>query len=180
MHGHLIISYNVFYSTTEEIDMDPLREIGYESEPGRTFRIDLENNQSNNQVDALLYGMQQTIPKFETVASRCSKIMLQLDTDKQTFFNDNLRIYSYYMAYLSRTLYHFVYAYKNQADAALLVKNLDMAYASAIQAKNILNEGQHGIFNTWYSNAEDMVRTFQIDSLIEKIALLKQQALDRK
>ena len=172
--------YNVFYSTTEEVNMNPLRDIGYESEPGRTFRIDLEHNQSNNQVDALLHGMQQTIPKFEAVASRCSKIMLQLDKDRQTFFNDNLRIYSYYMAYLSQTLYHFVAAYKNQATKDILIKNLDLAYTSANQAKSILLEGQHGIFSTWYSDAEDMVRTFQLDSLIEKIELLKQQALDRK
>jgi hypothetical protein len=169
--------YNVFYSTTEEVNMNPLRDIGYESEPGRTFRIDFEHNQSSNQVDALLFGMQQTIPKFEAVASRCSKMILQLDKDKQTFFNDNLRIYSYYMTHLSRTLYHFVAAYKNQATKDVLIKNLDLASLNANQAKNILLEGQHGIFSTWYSDAEDMARTFQLDSLIEKIELLKQQAI---
>jgi len=172
--------YNVFYSTTEEINMNPLREIGYESEPGRTFRIDPEHNQSNNQVDALLSGMEKTILKFDAVSSRCSKIMLQLDKDKRTFFNDNLRIYSYYMANLSRTLYHFVSAYKNQAKKDVLIKNLDLSYSNAMQAKSILNEGQHGIFSTWYSDAEDMTRTFQLDSLIKNINTLKQKAIEIK
>jgi hypothetical protein len=158
--------------------MNPLHEIGYESVPGRTFRIDNEFNKSQNQVDAILYGMENTIPKFESVATRCSEMMEQLDEDKQTFFNDNLRIYSYYMACLSKTLYHFVYAYKNQARKDILVKNLDLAYVNATQAKNILLEGQHGIFLTWYSNADPLTRTFQLDSLIEKIAILKQQALN--
>ena len=31
---------------------------------------------------------------------------------------------------------------------------------------NILCEGQHGIFSTWYSNADPLERTFQIDYLL--------------
>ena len=90
------------------------------SVPGRTYRIDFEHNQSENQVDAILYGMKKTIPKFESVAERCSEMMSQLDEDKQTFFNDNLRMYSYYMTHLSKTLYHYVYAYKYQRDEDVL------------------------------------------------------------
>ena len=104
--------HQAFYDSEEEINMNPLQKIGYESVPGRTFRIDIEYNQSENQVDAILYGMEKTIPKFEMVAARCSEMMLQLDADKQTFFNDNLRLYSYYMTHLSKTLYHYVLAYK--------------------------------------------------------------------
>jgi hypothetical protein len=156
--------------------MNPLHKIGYESVPGRTFRIDLEYNKSKNQVDALLHGMNLAIPKFESVAARSTEIMFQLNVDKQTFFNDNLRIYSYYMTHLSKTLYHFVDAYKNQAKQDALIKNLELAHTNAIQAKKYLYEGQHGIFSTWYSNAEPLTRTFQLDSLIEKIAVLKQHA----
>jgi hypothetical protein len=170
--------YSVFYSSGESLNMNPLHEIGYESVPGRTFRIDNEFNKSQNQIDAILYGMEKTIPRFESVATRCSEMMLQLNEDKQTFFNDNLRIYSYYMTYLSKTLYHFVYAYKIQAQKDILIKNLEMAYADALQAKKYLYEGQHGIFSTWYSNADPLTRTFQLDSLIEKIAILKQQAFN--
>ncbi len=85
--------FEAFYFSENHINMNPLYKIGYESVPGRTYRIDFEHNKSKNQVDALLYGMEKTIPKFEVVAERCSQMMPQLDEDKQTFFNDNLRIY---------------------------------------------------------------------------------------
>jgi len=168
-----------FYSTGDTINMNPLHKIGYERVPGRTFRIDFDYNHSTNQVDAILYGMKKTIPKFESVADRCSKMMPRLDSDKQTFFNDNLRLYSYYMTYISKTLYHYVLAYKNQKDKDALVKNLDLAYKDAATAKKYLYEGQHGIFSTWYSKAEPLTRTFQIDSLMNKIRLLKKEAIDK-
>jgi hypothetical protein len=169
--------YNDFYSSGKKLNMNPLHEIGYESIPGRTFRIDCEFNKAENQVDAILNGMEQTIPKFESVAARCTEMKLKLDADKQPFFNDNLRLYSYYMAHLSKTLYHYVYAYKNQAKKDVLIKNLEQAHDEAVRAKNYLNEGQHDIFSTWYSNAEPLTRTFQIDSLINNITILKKQAL---
>lgn len=169
--------YEVYYSSDVELNMNPLHKIGYESVPGRTFRIDFEHNQSTNQVDAMLYGMKKTIPKFEAVAAACSKIMFRLDEDKQPFFNDNLRLYSYYMTHLSRTLYHYVYAYKNQATKDVLIRNLDLAYMEAIRAQQYLIDGQHGIFSTWYSNADPLSRTFQIDALLNKIAVLKDQAV---
>jgi hypothetical protein len=172
--------YSVFYSSGESLNMNPLKEIGYESVPGRTFRIDNEFNKSNNQVDAILYGMQKTIPRFELVAERCSKMKDQLDIGKRTFFNDNLRIFSYYMTHLSKTLYHYVYAYKNQGEKDVLIKNLGLAHDEAVLAKEYLKEGEHGIFSTWYSNAEDMTRTFQLDSLIKNISTLKQMAIDIK
>jgi hypothetical protein len=172
--------FNVFYSSGDPLNMNPLKEIGYESVPGRTFRIDNKFNKSQNQVDAILYGMEKTIPLFESVATSCSKIKDQLDPSKMTFFNDNLRIYSYYMTHLSKTLYHYVYAYKHQGEKAVLVKNLEYAHDEAVLAKEYLHEAEHGIFATWYSNAEDMTRTFQIDSLIGNITLLKQKAFNLK
>ncbi|HEC41564.1 MAG TPA: hypothetical protein ENI20_01875 [Bacteroides sp.] len=172
--------YDKFYAAESMPDLNPLHKIGYESIPGRTFRIDIEYNNAENQVDAMLNGMQKTIPKFESVAVKCSEMMLKLDTDKQTFFNDNLRVFSYYMTHLSKTLYHYIYAYKYQADRETLIRNLDLAYAEAIRAEQYLFEAQHGIFSTWYSNADPLSRTFQIDTLKSNIILLKQQALERK
>ncbi len=165
--------FEAFYFSENHIQMNPLYKIGYESVPGRTYRIDFEHNQSENQVDAILYGMGKTIPKFESVALRCSEMMLKLDTDKQTFFNDNLRVYSFYMTHLSKALYHYVYAYKYQRDEDILMENLDLAYAEVITAKQYLYEAQHGIFSTWYSNADPLERTFQLDYLLTKITLLK-------
>jgi hypothetical protein len=169
--------YEVFYDSDK--GMNPLRKIGYESVPGRTFRIDLAHNQSTNQVDALLYGMQKTIPKFESVAARCSEMMYCLQGEKQPFFNDNLRLYSYYMTHLSKALYHYVLAYKCQKDRDTLVTNLQLAKNEAIRARQYLFEGEHGIFSSWYSDAEPLKRTFQIDALVNRIELLKDQAIKK-
>jgi len=168
--------YDLFFSSGEEINMNPLHKIGYESVPGRTFRIDFEHNQSKNQVDALLNGMQKTIPKFEMVAAGCSEMILKLDDESQTFFNDNLRIYSYYMAHLSKALYHYVYAYKHQPDKEILIKHLNLAYNEASRAQNYLFEAQHGVFSTWYTNADPLTRTFQIDTLKSNLLFLKEKA----
>lgn len=169
--------YDEFFVSGDEVNMNPLHEIGYESVPGRTFRIDLKYNHAENQVDALLNGMQETIPRFERVAARCSEVINKLDEERQTFFNDNLRIFSYYMLHLSRTLYHYVKAYKYQEDKEILIMNLDQASREARLAQQYLFEAEHGVFSTWYSRAEPLKRTFQIDSLLNKISTLREHAL---
>jgi hypothetical protein len=171
--------YRVFYNAPSRPNLNPLREIGYERTPGRTFRIELEHNQAENQVDAILSGMEKTIPRFASVAARCSEMMPKLDPERETFFNDNLRVFSYYMTHLSKTLYHYVYAYKHQANKETLIKHLDLAYKEAVRAKHALYEAQHGIFSTWYSDADPLTRTFQIDSLSSRILQLKEQAQRR-
>ena len=154
--------------------MNPLYKIGYESVPGRTYRINFAHNQSENQVDAILHGMEKTIPKFESVARRCSEMMPKLNADKQVFFNDNLSVYAYYMTHLSKALYHYVYAYKYQREEEILIENLDLAYTEIENAIQSLEEAQHGIFSTWYSNADPLERTFQLNYLLDKITLLKE------
>ena len=124
--------------------------------------------------------MQHTIPRFEKVATRCSEMMLALDDDKQVFFNDNLRVFSYYMAHLSKSLYHYLYAYKHQADRGLLIRHLNLAHTEAVRAQQYLHEAQHGVFSTWYLNADPLKRTFQIGTLQENILRLKHQALTAK
>ncbi len=168
-----------FYASKAPINMNPLHKIGYETVPGRTFRIDLDHNQAANQVDAMLSGMEKTIPRFASVAARCSGMMPKLAPERQTFFNDNLRVFSVYMTHLSKTLYHYVYAYKLQADKETLIKHLELAYSEAAQAKHALFEAQHGLFSTWYSDADPLTRTFQIDTLLSRISGLKEQALRR-
>ncbi|MBA7530594.1 hypothetical protein ES705_22803 [subsurface metagenome] len=51
--------FDEFYTSGDEINMNPLHKIGYESVPGRTFRIDFKYNHAENQVDALLNGITQ-------------------------------------------------------------------------------------------------------------------------
>jgi len=168
--------YEEFFGSEDEINMNPLRKIGYESIPGRTYRIDLEYNNAENQVDALLNGMEKTIPEFEAIAAKCDEMISKLEDDKQVFFNDNIRIYSHYMAHLSRSLKYYVYAYKHQNDREIILDNLTQASEEATRAQQYLFEGQHGVFSNWYSNAEDMTRTFQLDSLLRDIEILKKKA----
>ena len=167
--------FEEFLTSPDSINMNPLHKIGYESVPGRTFRIDLEYNQADNHVDALINGMKATIPKFETLAGKCDKMMQKLDGEKQVFFNDNLRIYTYYMEHISKSLYYYVLAYKYQSDKAKLTENLKLSYQEVSTAQQYLFEGQHGIFSTWYENAEPMKRTFQLDSLKRNISTLLEQ-----
>lgn len=49
--------YDKFSTLVSEPDLNQLHKIGYESNPGRTFRIDLEYNNADNQVDAMLNGI---------------------------------------------------------------------------------------------------------------------------
>ena len=106
--------------------------------------------------------------------------MLELEDDKKTFFNDNLRLYAYYMTHLSKTLYHYIYAYKHQNDKQVLIKNLDLAYIEISRAQQYLLEGQHGVFSSWYSNADPLKRTFQIDRLKGYLTTLKEQASEKE
>ena len=171
--------FDGFFAPGEAVDMNPLHKIGYESVPGRTFRIDLEQNHSANQVDALLHGMKQSIPRFESVATRSSEMMPQLEENRQTFFNDNLRLYAYYMTHLSKALYHYVLAYKEQKDPETLLKHLDLAQEEVLRARDTLMEGEHGLFSTWYTQADPLTRTFQINSLLQDIEGLKERALEQ-
>ena len=161
-----------FY-TDSTINLSPLKEVGYEHIPGRSFRIDLKDNDAENQVDAMLKGMQLTIPRFETVAARCSEMMLKLDPDKQIFFDDNLRLYSYYMTHLNKSLYYFLFAYKNQKDKNILIRNLNLAESEIAHAQQYLLEGEHGIFSQWYT------QSFPLTKIKKSLLALKEEALKR-
>ena len=126
----------------------------YERVPGRVFRIVPGDNGAETQVDALLMGMETSAGKFAEVTERAEKLMPKLEKCYQQFFYDNLLAYSSFMEHLSRTLYHFTYAYKYQADKTVLVDNLQKAYDEMLQAKEALYLTQHGAFEQWYKTDE--------------------------
>jgi hypothetical protein len=121
---------------------NPLYEIGFERVPGRSFRID-----GNNQVDSLLAGTAKTAERFADVARRCEEMMPQLPERNRRFFRDNLLAYSQYMEALNRSLYHYVWAYKTPAERN---EHLDRAIAQLEQARDALYATQEGVFATWY------------------------------
>lgn len=122
---------------------NPLYDIGFERVPGRSFRID-----GDNQVDSLLMGMEKTIDRFAKVSRRCESLLERLPKQNQRFFRDNLVAPCRYMEALSRSLYHFVSAYKESDKRA---ENLDSSIEQLEKARDILYATQEGVFSTWYA-----------------------------
>jgi hypothetical protein len=145
--------------------------------PGRTFRIDLQDLGAANQIDALIAGMQRTIPRFQAVAERCTEMRSRLEPDRQVFFNDNLRVYSYTMASLSRALLEFLSAYRSQSNRVALLEHLDRAEQAVDLARQYLQEAEHGVFAAWYRDAEPMSRTVQLNSWKSTLRALRLNAL---
>ena len=150
---------------------NPLKDIGFERVPGRTFRIEPADNGTDNQVDAMLAGMDATIPRFEAVAERCAKMQDQLPEDRRMFFDANLRAYADYMAHLSRSLRHFVYAYKHQQQKETMLAELHKSYTEMEAARKSLFRTQAGVFEAWY----DGDKRFGFESLLRSIKRLEDQ-----
>ena len=153
---------------------EPLRDIGFERMPGRSFRITPADNESTNTVDAILFGTKGAAERFEQVADRCDELILRLPEEYRHFFNDNLRGYARFMAGLSRSVHDFVYAYKHQADRSVAVASLQSSLAAMQSARQALLQTQHGVFERWYEGDAnngmfDMPHTLNlIETIIER------------
>lgn len=147
----------------------------HERVPGRVFRIVPEDNGVETQVDALLVGMEASAGKFAKVTERAEKLMPKLEKRYQHFFYDNLVAYSSFMEHLSKTLYHFTYAYKHQTDKAVLVENLQKAYDEMVQAQKAIYLTQHGPFKQWYKTDEK----FDIATVLDVIQSKLEEAKNR-
>ena len=154
-HSQVIKQINNTWNTFK---VNPFTEIGYESVPGRTFRIE-----GRNPVDSVLAGMSREMKAFANVAQRCEQLQSQLPTGSQTFFYDHLSAYAHYMEKLSTAVYHYVYAYKNKDDDRY--GHLKTSYEAMKAAKQALINSQHGIFSTWYATDDK----FEMDARIENI-----------
>jgi len=147
----------------------------YERVPGRVFRIVPEDNGVETQVDALLVGMETSAGKFAKVTERAEQLMPKLEKRYQRFFYNNLLAYSTFMEHLSKTLYHFTYAYKYQADKPVLVENLQIAYNEMTRAKEAIYLTQHGPFEQWYKTDEK----FDIATVLKVIQSKLEEAKNR-
>ncbi len=141
---------------------NPLTDIGYESIPGRSFRIE-----GSNQVDSIIAGTAREMVAFADVASRCDAIINQIPAAQRTFFYDNLSAYAHYMSHVSACLHYFALAYKSKTNR---YDNLELSLAEMRAAKKALTDSQHDIFSTWYASDDK----FAMDAKIQMI----QQRLD--
>lgn len=148
----------------------------FERVPGRVFRIVPEDNEVETQVGAILVGMEATAKKFGDVTKRAEALMPQLESRYQQFFYDNFLAYATFMTHLSHTLYHYTYAYKHQADKAVLVENLEKAYTEMQSAQAALYKTQHGAFEAWYSTDSK----FDIPTVLNTIKVTLDKARDKK
>ena len=144
--------------TWNTFKVNPFTEIGYESVPGRTFRIE-----GRNPVDSVLAGMSREMVAFGDVARRCEALQSQIPSAKAQFFYDHLSAYAHYMEQLSTAVYHYVYAYKNKDDDRY--GHLKTAYEAMKAAKAALTASEHGVFDHWYDTDDK----FEMDARIEAI-----------
>lgn len=124
---------------------NPLYDIGFERVQGRSFRID-----GDNQVDSLIAGMEMAAVRFAEVSHRCQSLLKKLPKQKRRFFRDNLAAPCLYMEELSRSLYHFVSAYKEK-EASMRIENIDKAILHLEKARDALYSTQEGVFSSWYT-----------------------------
>ncbi len=154
-------------SRFKDYSPNPLQDIVNERVEGRTFNI-----AGNNQVDSILAGMTRTVPKFRSVAQKCTEIIYKLPKEYRPFFNDNLRTQAYFMANMSEALKSLVLAYKVQSNTEECIMELDQTAYYLKEAKKYLDESQHGVFKTWYKNEHKGV--FRIERLINSVQKTKE------
>ena len=150
----------MIYNTWNTYKDNPLTEIGFESVPGRTFRIE-----GPSQVDAMLEGLPKEAAAFAKVAGDCDAMMANVADGQQTFFYDHLAAYAHYMAHLSKATYHFVHAYKYDADR---YTDLSTALDEMKAAQGSLLESEHDVFDRWYDTDDK----FEMNNRIEMIRVL--------
>ena len=141
---------------------NPLTEIGFERVPGRTFRIN-----GDNQVDSIISGMEKSIVKFSNARGNAEKMSELIDKDKRLFFYDNLEMPCLFMEALSKSLLNFVIAYKyNEQDKKK--EHLFISIKELERAKEALYRTQHGVFNDWYYGDKENGK-FNIEKHIEML-----------
>lgn len=148
---------------------NPLKDFSSERMNGRTFRIE-----GGNQVDSLIAGMARTYPKFDAVAARARVLMQKMEPRYRKFFRDNLYSQAAFMGALSRSMYHFVNAYKiRPQDTNAARKYLEKSIAALEEARDHLYANQEGRFETWYAGDATDNGRFNLPARIEALKRLK-------
>lgn len=114
------------------------------------FRIIPEDTGATNVLDAILLGTAQSIEKLERVTAEADMLMQQLPKDRRTFFNDNLRVPSHFMLRLNQSLHALALASRASDQPGEKNEHLRTALTSFRQARKVLRETEHGIFEDWY------------------------------
>jgi len=137
---------------------NPLPDLGNERVVGRSFSIVPEHNNADNQIDAILNGMSESIPKFEAVCIKADELLMKIPQENREFFKNSIRAYSYYMKHLSVSYYNLCVAYKNQNSKDILMQNLELSISELKKARQAMLDTQTGVFSTWYDPDKEFPR----------------------
>jgi hypothetical protein len=148
----------------DSVNMNPLKDYGWEQLPNRTFRIVPEDNGAHNQIDALLIGTKTSFEKFKELVHGADSILNYLSPEQQVFYNDNLRYQAHFMMHLNNALFHYVKAYITESYDDK-TKLLQQSHYAAEKARLSLYDMAHGNFETWYAHE----RIFDIDDFVNRI-----------
>lgn len=154
----------------KKYDPNPLKEMGGEQVPNRTYQIVAADNGATSQVDAIINGTAKAIANFKKVTQECDDVYKGLNGASKDFFDTNLRGPAYFMYHLNNTLYHTALAYKegytNKSKQAEL---LTQAVVALEQAQKALHHTQYAPFENWYSNNT----IFSLDKTIDMLKSIK-------
>ncbi len=148
----------------DPIDLNPLEDFSWEQIPDRTFRIAPEDSHTENQMEALLRGTNDSYVNFRSVALAADSMTHILDPECRMFFNDNLKNTTYFMMFLNESLYHYCQAYVSRSEY-MREEYLRNSLNAAMNARESIFELAHDQFGTW--NSEE--RFFDIDDLVSRI-----------
>jgi len=158
-------------------NMNPLPDrFGYERVPGRVFRVTPEDCGADNQIEAIIKGMDSSRKSFAEVSRKASLLMNKLPKDKQQFFYDNLLCYALFMQHLSETLWHFTSAYQKHDNANEALVELDAAYLEMVEARKALLDSQTGVFEDWYATDQK----FDMEGVLSNIDKVRKAITESK
>lgn len=114
------------------------------------FHIVPEDTGATNVLDAILLGTAQSMAKLKLVTTEADELMQQLPAQRRLFFNDNLRAPSHFMLGINQSLHSLALAVRNSDQPEEKKQHLRDALTAFRQARKVLRETEHGIFEDWY------------------------------
>ncbi|RYG64277.1 hypothetical protein EON80_19520, partial [bacterium] len=135
----LIAAFKQPGTPTEEIFAD-----GNLDKNGRLFNVVAADNNTKDQLSALIKGTEQSITKLNVIVARADQLQAKLPAANRTFFNDNLRVQARFMLAANQATHYLALAVRDsKADPerkANGTAHLNAAHAAALQMKVALKE----------------------------------------
>ena len=135
--------------------------------PGEYFRIVPRDTGTENQLEAITKGTEESIARLQQVIVSGEQLFDVLPSSRRTFFNDNLLAQAKFMLHLNETLNAVTRAFMTLEGGAdkKAVELLELAANKLNATRQALDQAEHGRFTGWY----DTDTKFKMDGLEERI-----------